>query len=58
MQAVCDKHDLRRTYDGLGYFGYKTQLQIYFEVISFDQLLNSANERNAAFFNRLGLSHN
>lgn len=57
MQAVCDKHDLRKTYDGLGYFGYKTQLRIYFEVISFDQLLNSANERNAAFFNKLGLSH-
>lgn len=58
MQAVCDKHDLRKTYDGLGYFGYKTQLQIYFEVISFDQMLNSANERNAAFFNKLGISHN
>lgn len=58
MQSVCKKHDLRKTYDSLGYFGYKNELKIYFEVISFDQLLNSANERNASFFDKLGLPHN
>lgn len=58
MQTVCDKHDLKKTYDGLGFFGYKSNLRIYFEVISFDQLLNSAKERNAAFFDKLGLPHN
>ena len=58
MQSVCRKHDLRKTYDSLGYFGYKSELKIYFEVISFDQLLNSAKERNAAFFDKLGISHN
>ena len=57
MQIICRKHDLRRTYDGLGFFGYKNELKIYFEVISFDQLLNSAKERNASFFNVLGISH-
>lgn len=57
MQSVCRKHDLRKTYDNLGYLGYKSELRIYFEVISFDQLLNSANERNAAFFTKLGISH-
>ena len=40
-----------------GYFGYKSELKIYFEVISFDQLLNSAKERNAAFFDKIGISH-
>ena len=54
---VCKKHDFRKTYDSLGYFGYKTELKIYFEVISFDQLLNSAKERNAAFFDKIGISH-
>ena len=58
MQSVCKKHDFRKTYDSLGYFGYKSELKIYFEVISFDQLLNSAKERNAAFFDKIGISHN
>lgn len=57
MQSVCKKHDFRKTYDSLGYFGYKTELKIYFEIISFDQLLNSAKERNAAFFDKIGISH-
>ena len=57
MQSVCKKHDFRKTYDSLGYLGYKTELKIYFEVISFDQLLNSAKERNAAFFDKIGISH-
>lgn len=57
MQLVCKKHDFRKTYDSLGYFGYKSELKIYFEIISFDQLLNSAKERNAAFFDKIGISH-
>lgn len=57
MISICRKNDLRKTYDNLGYFGYKTELQIYFEVISFNQMLNSANERNASFFEILGLPH-
>lgn len=57
MQSVCKKHDFRKTYDSLGYFGYKSELKIYFEIISFDQLLNSAKERNAAFFDKIGISH-
>lgn len=57
MQAVCRKHDFRKTYDSLGYFGYKSELKVYFEIISFDQLLNAAKERNAAFFDKLGISH-
>ena len=57
MHSVCRKRDFRKTYDGLGYFGYNSELRIYFEVISFDQLLNSANERNASFFDKLGIPH-
>ncbi len=58
MQKLCETRDFRKTYDCLGYFGYNASMNIYFEVISFDQLLNSANERNASFFNKLGISHN
>jgi hypothetical protein len=48
-------HDLIRTSDGLGYFGYKKNLNAYIEVISFDRLVTSAKERNRAFFDKLGL---
>ncbi len=48
-------HDLTKTSDGLGYFGYKKGLNAYVEVISFDRLLRGAKERNRAFFDRLGL---
>lgn len=51
----CEMHELTRTADGLGYFGYKKNFQAYIEVISFDRLLNMAKERNRAFFDRLGL---
>jgi hypothetical protein len=51
----CEMHDFTRTGDGLGYFGYKSTYNAYVEVISFNGLLNSANERNRAFFDKLGL---
>ncbi|MCH3980528.1 MAG: hypothetical protein LKE41_01155 [Prevotella sp.] len=58
MIDICKERDLKPTYDKLGYFGYMGNYNIYFEVISFDQLLNAAKERNSAFFDKLGISHN
>jgi hypothetical protein len=55
LEERCVMHDLLRTADGLGYFGYKKNAGAYIEVISFDRLLNMAKERNRAFFDRLGL---
>ena len=54
----CKMHDLKRTYDGMGYFGYKESFQSYVEVISFDRLVNAAKQRNKAFFDKLGLPTN
>ncbi len=48
-------HDLTITSDGLGYFGYKASYKSYIEVVSFDRLINSAKQRNKAFFDKLGL---
>jgi hypothetical protein len=48
-------HDLKWTHDHLGFFGYKQNCNAFIEVISFDQLVNSAKERNRAFFDKLGL---
>ena len=57
-QRCKDHHDLKRTHDGLGYFGYKSNANVYIEVISFDRLVNAAKERNRAFFDKLGFPAN
>ncbi len=51
----CEYANLRRTHDGLGYFGFNEPAKAYIEVMSFDRLVNSATERNRAFFDKLGL---
>ena len=55
MITRCEMSNLRRTHDGLGYFGFNEAAKAYIEVISFDGLVNSATERNRAFFDTLGL---
>jgi hypothetical protein len=52
----CKILGLSITSDHLGYFGYNANFKAFIEVISFDRLLNSARERNQAFFDKLGLS--
>ena len=47
--------DLTMTSDGMGYFGYNKAYKAYIEVMSFDQLVKSATERNSAFFTHLGI---
>ena len=58
MTERCELRGLQVTDDHMGYFGYNTPLRAYIEVISFDQLLGRAKQRNRAFFDRLGLPAN
>jgi hypothetical protein len=55
MVSRCEYAGLRRTHDGMGYFGFNEPHKAYLEVMSFDRLVNSATERNRAFFDKLGL---
>ncbi len=55
MVERCEFATLKQTSDKLGYFGYNNNYNAYIEVISFDQLLNNAKQRNRAFFDKLGL---
>lgn len=55
MIERCEVSNLRPTHDGLGYFGFNDAAKAYIEVTSFDGLVNSATERNRAFFDKLGL---
>ena len=53
----CKLHQLQRTADGMGFFGYQRDesYNAYIQVLSFDGLVSSATERNQAFFDQLGL---
>jgi hypothetical protein len=55
VERRCRTLSLTATSDHLGYFGYNPNYKAYIEVVSFDRLLNSARERNRAFFDKLGL---
>lgn len=55
MIRRCRRANLRVTSDGMGYFGYNEPSHAYIEVIGFEQLVQSAKERNRAFFDALGL---
>lgn len=55
MVERCELANLRPTHDGLAYFGFNEPKKAYIEVMSFDRLVNAANERNRAFFDKLGL---
>lgn len=51
----CELFNLTPTSDYMGYFGFNERYKAYIEVISFDRLVQSAKERNRAFFDKLGL---
>jgi hypothetical protein len=55
IERRCKILGLTPTHDFSGYFGYNPNYRAYLEVISFDRLINSAKERNKAFFDKLGL---
>lgn len=56
--ARCRLLDLTVSRDYMSYFGFHKQYKAYIEVMSFDKLVNSAKERNRAFFDKLGLPAN
>lgn len=58
MITRCKNFSLTMTADGMGFFGYNPNYKAYIEVISFNQLVKSAKERNRAFFDKLGLPTN
>jgi len=58
MIKRCKNFSLTMTPDGMGFFGFNPNYKAYIEVISFNQLVKSAKERNRAFFDKLGLPNN
>lgn len=47
--------ELSKTPDAMGFFGYKKQYNAFVQVVSYTKMVTDAKQRNAAFFNKLGL---
>ena len=55
MRQFAEEASLSPAVGGMRYYGYNDPLRAYIEVISFDEVLRGARERNRAFFDKLGL---
>lgn len=65
LYAVCDvtsklerfieQHSFTPTPDSLGYFKFNKTYNAYFEVLSYDKILNDAKKRNRVLFDKLGI---
>lgn len=55
IKIVAKRHDFTETFDGEGYFGYRKEYNAYFEIISYDKLLDDSKKRNQILFDKLKL---
>lgn len=55
IKKIAKRHDFTSTFDGEGYFGYRKEYNAYFEIISYDKLLDDAKKRNQILFDKLRL---
>jgi hypothetical protein len=55
IKEQCELYSLDVSADYMGYFGYVKHYKAFVEVVSYDKLVNTAKERNRAFFEKLGL---
>lgn len=54
-QWLHDEKDFKPMPDGLGYFSWRGNINLYIEVLSWSKLLKDAAIRNRAFFHKLGI---
>ena len=55
IKSFCEEYSLTKSPDNKGYFGFHSNYKIYFEVISFDKLVDDSELRNRIFFKKLGI---
>jgi hypothetical protein len=55
LDEFASNFNLLKTADGMGYFGFNQPNNAYFEVMSYDKMIQDAKKRNAIFFEKLGL---
>jgi hypothetical protein len=55
VKQICKQYSLAMSPDQEGYFGYSTGYDTYVQVISYDKLVNDAEQRNKIFFKKLNI---
>ena len=55
LEKICKSRTFTRSIDGEGFYCYNQSYNAYIEVIPFDKLIKTAEERNKYFFEKLGL---
>lgn len=53
MESLCKDAGFRMMPDGMGYYGYQPERNVYYEVISYSKLLADAKKRNQILFDKL-----
>lgn len=57
LRDVLEYHDLNQQLPGgRGYYGYKSSLGVYFEVLEYDRIVEGARLRHEGFFKKLGIN--
>lgn len=54
--TLAENMGLYRTPDSEGFYGFNSTLKSYIEIISYNQLLETAKKRNKVLFDKLGLT--
>lgn len=55
MERFIEQFSFTQTPDKLGYFAYNKIYNAYFEILSYDKILNDAKKRNRVLFDKLGV---
>lgn len=56
LERILKNSDATSTPDGLSYYGYNRNHQIYYEVIDYGKIVSDAKRRNRIFFDRLNIN--
>lgn len=57
VEKLAENASLQKTPDGLGYFGFNVNLNLYVEVLSYKKILEDAKKRNRILFDKLNIQH-
>lgn len=55
MERFIEQYSFTQTPDLLGYFAFNKTYNAYFEILSYDKILNDAKKRNQVLFDKLGI---
>ena len=55
LMPYIDQNGFTKTPDGLGYYDFNKTYNAYFEILSYNKILNDARKRNRVLFDKLGL---